>query len=125
MAVMIPVEKIARICNPFRSQPWGIEITLHQVRWALETGLIENDPATENHAARIAFFVKNEVDDPIEIDVGVPGLGCHVDWIVTDGNHRLAGAIYARRPLIKASVGGDLNYAKKLFGVDCEERGQK
>jgi hypothetical protein len=125
MPVMIPVEKIARICNPFHSRTWGVKVTLHQVRWAIETGLMESEPATENHAARIAFFVKHGSDHPIEIDVGVPSLGCHVDWIVTDGNHRLAAAIYARRPLIKASVGGDLDYAKKIFGVDCEERGSK
>jgi hypothetical protein len=132
MAVMIPVEKIARICNPYRSRAWGVEVTLHQVRWAIKMGFIAKDPVeeayflhVENHAARIAFFVKNESDDPIEIDVGVPALGCHVEWIVTDGNHRLAAAIYARRAFIKASVGGDLNYARKLLGVDCEERDQK
>jgi hypothetical protein len=120
--VMIPLKKLARICNPLRDPCWGTIVTRYHVRWALETGLIESKPDTENHAARIAFFVKNESEDPIEIDVGVPALMCYVDWPVTDGNHRLAAAIYAKRPFIKASVGGDLNYAKKLFGVDCEQK---
>jgi hypothetical protein len=59
--------------------------------------------------------------DAIEIDVGIPSMGCHIDWMVTDGNHRLAAAIYRRDEFIVAIVGGDLDYATELFGVDCME----
>lgn len=57
----------------------------------------------------------------LEIDVGVPALNYLPDWMVLDGNHRLAAAIYARRPTILAYVGGQLDYAQRLFGVECGE----
>ncbi|AOJ73593.1 hypothetical protein WS83_01950 [Burkholderia sp. MSMB2042] len=67
----------------------------------------------------MAFLVENEASDAIEVDVGVPVLRCYVRWLVQDGNHRLAAAMIAGRATIKASVAGQLDYAKRLFGVDC------
>jgi hypothetical protein len=76
-------------------------------------------PGANDHAARIAFLVKNEACDPIDVDVGCPSLGFQIGWMVQDGNHRLAAAIYAGRPYILANVSGQMDYAKRLFGVDC------
>lgn len=122
MSVMIPTKKLIKLANPFGVPGvWGCEVTRHQVRFALETGLIEPNYGTVNHAARIAYFVLHESKDPIEIDVGVPSLGYWPDWIIGDGNHRTAAAIYARRPFIKAYVAGELDYAQKLFGIDCSD----
>lgn len=81
-------------------------------------------PGTDDHAARVAFLVENESLDAIEVDVGVPVLNYWPNWMVQDGNHRLAAAIFAGRELIPATVGGQLDYAKRLFGVDCESRGR-
>lgn len=93
---------------------------------ALENGLfieapVESTAHAHAHAARIAYLVENGWPDAIEVDVGVPSMFCHVDWPVTDGNHRLAAAAYRGDVSILASVGGSLDYALELFGVECEE----
>ncbi|EVT82546.1 hypothetical protein Z046_32460 [Pseudomonas aeruginosa VRFPA09] len=41
--------------------------------------------------------------------------------MVTDGNHRLAAAIFRGDATIPALVDGELEHAFELFGVDCEE----
>ncbi len=121
MSVSIPVASVARHCNPFRGTPWGERITKADVRRALESGRLEPKQGTGDHAARIAYLVMNPSDDPIEVDVGVPVLGFYMGWMVTDGNHRLAAAIYRGDDAIECGVSGQLDYAEKLFGVDCTE----
>lgn len=88
---------------------------------ALAERRLVSHPDTDDHAGRIAYLIENEAEDAIEIDVGVPAMGCHVGWLIQDGNHRLAAAIIARRETIKANVTGQLDYANHLFGVDCTE----
>jgi len=49
----------------------------------------------------------------------VPSLGCHVSYIVDDGNHRLAAAIYRQHalnegPWLPVALCGDTNHAKQL-----------
>ena len=66
------------------------------------------------HVAKVAYFVRHEVQDPISIDVGVPSMGCHTDCLVDDGNHRLAGAWLAQHSTIRAKVGGAVSHAKEL-----------
>jgi hypothetical protein len=53
---------------------------------------------------------------PIEIDVGVPSLGCNIDWPIYDGNHRLGAAIYRNDEYIPVEISGDIDYAMNLFG---------
>ena len=69
------------------------------------------------HVRRVAHFVVNDWTDAISIDVGVPDLGCHVDWIVIDGNHRLAAAFYRGDETIEGNVSGDLDRASQMFGL--------
>jgi len=94
-------------------------VTQESVREALAAGRLVSQPGTRDHAGRIAYLVLNEAADPIEVDVGVPVLRYWPDWIVLDGNHRLAAAIYSGRSHIAAEVAGQLDYAEELFGVDC------
>lgn len=96
------------------------------VRDALQKGWLRDKPVgvgapALSHASRIAFLVKNGWADAIEVDVGIPSMRCYVNWPVTDGNHRLAAAAYRGDKAILASVGGCLDYAFELFGVECEE----
>lgn len=121
MPVAIPVHRLAKHCNPFSGHPWAERVTRRDVRRALAEGRLAATPGTGDHAGRIAFLMTHEATDPIDIDVGVPAFGCHVRWFVQDGNHRLAAAIMAGRPTISALVGGQLDYAKRLFGVECAE----
>ncbi|WP_197419459.1 MULTISPECIES: hypothetical protein [Burkholderia] len=119
MHVDLPVHRLARHCNPFRGHPWEVKVTRGDVTRALKERQLVPVPGTSDHAGRIAFLVENEASDAIEVDVGVPVLRCYVRWLVQDGNHRLAAAMIAGRATIKASVAGQLDYAKRLFGVDC------
>ena len=121
MPVELPVKNLAEHCDPFRFDPWGARVKRRHVDLALRDRRFARTPGTNEHAARIAFLVQNLAHDPIEIDVGCPSLGCHAQWIVQDGNHRLAAAIYAGRSNILAIVSGSLEHARQLFGVDCSE----
>lgn len=121
MPVDISVRRLQKYCNPYEGHPWGTSVSRKDVERALRERRLIAQPGTDDHAGRIAYLVENEAPDHIEVDVGVPALGCYVKWLVQDGNHRLAAAIYGNRKTIRASVGGQLDYAKKLFGVDCEE----
>lgn len=123
--VEVPVKKLARLCNPFVTPPWGIgKVTLVMVIEALMNGVVKDAqlpvPANSTpkiHAHRIAFLVEHPAIDPIEVDIGVPDLGYIPDWIVIDGNHRLGAAIIMGKETIPACVSGDIDYGYRLFGV--------
>lgn len=130
MPVLLPVSRLAALCDPF-SDPWecgtfGIE----EVRQAV---LSQNLMATafsrttnwsrEEHIARVAHLVVHGWEGAVEVDVGVPALRCHVAWPLTDGNHRLAAALVRGDRFISASVAGDIDFAFELFGVDVREPG--
>lgn len=55
-------------------------------------------------------------DDPIWIEVGVPGLGggLRSEFVVSDGNHRLAAAIIRDDP-VRASFSGSWDRFVELF----------
>lgn len=122
----LSVARLSVVANPFRHDPWGIgpltrlTVTraINRLRqkysrrgdkpmagpcWAMKGSKRER---RRWHVERVAWLVVYGWDDPIEIDVGVPSLGCFPDWIVQDGNHRLAAAIYLGRRTILASCGG-------------------
>lgn len=127
--VELPVRWLKQHCNPLATPPW-VSLTFlpikspesfirrHEIKTRLANPLYTPKvPQTRiEHLERIAYLVKHRWKDAIEIDVGVPALGCHVDWMVQDGNHRLAAAIYRYDEYIVAGLSGDLNYAKDLFG---------
>ena len=122
MPVLIPVKKLKEQCDPFKDLVWGCDsISRNDIKDAIkEKSFVSNHKFNDNewdeNVGRIAYFVVNGWSDAIEIDVGIPSMQCHVNWIITDGNHRFAAAIYR-----KAAVSGCLEYAKELFGVDCQE----
>lgn len=68
----------------------------------------------ENHIAKIAYFVKNPIEKPISMDVGVPSMGHTPGHLIDDGHHRLAGSFIAGRRFIPAHVGGEVSHAKSL-----------
>jgi hypothetical protein len=132
-AIWVPVDRLSRLCNPFECYPWGGtgRISFRDVESALislreEASLpVSWDAPVWMQAQRIAWLVKHGWSDPIDIDVAVPSLGCHVPWPVLDGNHRLAAAIFLGHKEILADVSGSLDFAEELFGVDCTGRGRK
>jgi hypothetical protein len=56
-----------------------------------------------DHAARIAFLVKNPTDDPITVGVN-DILGGSI--VIYDGCHRIAAAVFDQRPDIMVSYDG-------------------
>lgn len=127
MAVMIPLRRLVRHCNPLspNGSAWGDATSEADVREALAAGRLlgrPNDCYADgfDHAGRIAYLIQHPAPDPILIDVGVPGWG-RVDWIILDGNHRVAAAMLRGDKQIAASVMGSLEYAHALFGVNCAE----
>ena len=124
MSISIPIKKLQKECNPFAKtmSPWGTEaITRSMVRKAIKEGRLQSQHGTEDHVERIAYLAVNHVKDPIEIDVGAPIVGYVPESFIQDGHHRLAAAIINGDSHIEAEVSGQIDFANKLFGVDCME----
>lgn len=115
---LVSVACLRKLCDPFENPPWdGVAgLTLDGVRQAMQEGFVlaqaysgerrRTEWSTEDHIARIAYLAQEGWDKPIDVDVGVPSLGCHVEWPVIDGNHRLAAAIVRGDEYILAKVSG-------------------
>lgn len=136
MPVQIQVRKVRRLYDPFKECPWVcLPLTQADVKEAVfDLKALQSAPYACNkpmadvhvspwpHAYRIAWLVLNGWNDPIEIDVGVPSVGYGGPCVpITDGNHRLAAAIYRKDKNISAVVSGCLKKARNLFAVDCTE----
>lgn len=129
MPVRIPLSNLG-VVNPYEYVVWqGLEapITQEEIAQAIESEEFEKDPLPDSpartltrkeHIARIAYLATNGWDDAIHFDVGVPSLGCFIDWPLVDGNHRLAAAIYRGDKDILADVSGSTEYAKEVLGVN-------
>lgn len=124
MATWVDITKLREVCDPYLSNLWGVGfITQEAISTAVSEGRLNGTPfkslffdgwTFQQHVERVAYLVVHPSDAPIEVDVGIPSLGCHVDWPVTDGNHRLAAAIYRGDEKIRAEVGGALSEVKKF-----------
>jgi hypothetical protein len=123
MSVAIDVTAIKSYCNPYGSlMPWGVVVTEQDVATALAEWRLVSNPDSEDHAGRIAYLVINPTSEAIAIDVGCPAFGSSsTEWMVSDGNHRLAAAIYRESSLINADVSGQLDHACELFNIDCTD----
>lgn len=131
MSIAVPVAALEQRCNPFRTTPWSRRVTPKMVADCLEADTLYAEPLDGNpdvparlHAARIAYLVRYGWKDAVQIDVGVPSMGCHVRWPVQDGNHRVAAAIYRGDAEILAVVDGSVAYAAEVLGVGIEVSGE-
>ncbi len=113
-----------KIANPVADPPWecGILLGMPDVKRAIDEKSFLQDLVPENsqssyelHAMRIAWHATAGWTDPIEIDVGVPGLGYRPEWPILDGNHRLYAAVARGDVNIDCSISGCLDFAKELF----------
>lgn len=123
--VFLSVRMLESRCSPFTTIVWDTDrpVLPEDVRESLENQTLispEEAAATPNaaqslhqHAARIAWLVTNNWSEPIEVDVGVPSLGYEPAWPVTDGNHRLAAAIYREDVAIAADCAGETEVIEK------------
>jgi len=120
----VSVEHLASICNPIDDDPWAVNVNKELVFACVAEGEMLDSPVpsddyanTRKHAARIAYLITHGWNDAISVDVGVPSLGCYINWIVTDGNHRLAAAILRKDSHIQCSISGCISYAEDLLNV--------
>lgn len=108
----LPVSLIKKFSNPYGKNIWdehneseGYVLTRQFVREYLESGELNSTPVdlsddfdtTYDDFGRVAFFVKNGWSDPIKVNF-------NEKWVITDGNHRFAAAIYLRKKTILCEV---------------------
>tara|TARA_B100000700_G_scaffold68939_1_gene76338 strand:- start:12323 stop:14164 length:1842 start_codon:yes stop_codon:yes gene_type:complete len=126
----IPVEELSERCDVWSCwQHLDNPITEKEIEECLkrnkaeliDTEILENKKPINKkklrlaHIKKIAYFVKNRFDNPIDIDVGVPELNApNLGHIIMDGNHRLAAAIYRGDKNIKANIHGSTDYIKEI-----------
>ena len=118
--IWIPLQKLMGF-SPFKNVVWitlDSPITKQEVAESIKLKRFNKnylDPAylvpRQSHIDRVAHLVMAGWKDAIQLDVGVPELGCYVNWVITDGHHRLAAAIYRGDKQIFANISGSLDYA--------------
>lgn len=113
--------------SPYDSNPWAnvAPPTFEEVRQSIALGklnlpipspiILDDTPNREWHIGRIAYLAVNGWEDPIDIDVGIPSLGCYANDIIMDGWHRFAAAIYRKNKFINAAWSGENAEARKLL----------
>ncbi len=84
--MLFSVDRLSSRSNPFAGVCWrGLSspITFDEIQDSLSANNLlhpddgdTDDLGRESHISRIAWFVVNGWNDPIELDVGVPFLGC-------------------------------------------------
>lgn len=126
--VLVSVPRLRRLCDPFAYPPWEdiARLTIDGVRQAMQEGFVLAQAysgahrvsawSTDQHLARIAYLAQHGWSEPIDVDVGVPHMGCVVEWPVLDGNHRLAAAIVRGDTHILASVSGCEDTMRRRLG---------
>jgi hypothetical protein len=66
------------------------------------------------HLAKLLYFFYHGVDEPIEIDVGIPSMNYCPAWCIQDGNHRFMAAVLRGDTHIIASVSGCVTTIESL-----------
>lgn len=142
VVVLVSVKALAKRFSQFDKTFWsGLEtpITRREVEESILGEKFEESPVNDGtwmtdvlkgipreeselknrrmHIERVAFLVMNASDDPICVDVGMPGYEKELTMI--DGFHRLAAAIYRNDEKIRLIWDGSWSYAKKYF-LNCE-----
>lgn len=116
---LVSLKTLNSILDLFNQHIWGDIVSEKDVQEALNENRLVNDPNSQDHAGRIAYFVVNEPQKPILIDVGMDDFISTCNWIIDDGNHRLCGSIFAGREYIEAGISGNCDLIEELFGKDA------
>lgn len=123
MPVRVTIRRILKISNPLDAPPWdtpGEILTRDMVDVCLEKGVFEGEPIDAGpatawqHAARIAKFVVDPPEDPIHLDLGV---NAPLEWIISDGNHRLYAAVLRGDEEIMSLISGSFDRSIDILGV--------
>jgi hypothetical protein len=113
----ISVAVLAAYCSPFERVCWHLDldspITKNEVHHVLEGGTLE-DKERHSHIQGIVHYIRQGWTQPLALDVGDPDRGSTSYWIVEDGNHRLAAALYMGLKTVQVSLRGSLRQARYL-----------
>ena len=107
--------------NPFKRVVWiGLESPVTKSEVAKARPILKpigsrNFYNRKYHAGRIAGLLKTGWNDDIQLDVGIPSLGYIPEWLVIDGNHRLAAAFFRGDKVINCNFSGSINYFMEMF----------
>jgi hypothetical protein len=69
----------------------------------------DKEIARKNHIKKIAYFVINGSDQPLDIELSI-----NEEVLLNDGNHRLSGAIIRDDLTIQAEISGFVDLLKPL-----------
>jgi len=108
--IYLSVKKLKEYCNPYQFFKFDKKEIQRRVQ--------AKDFYDINDESRIAYFIVNGFKVPIEIDVGIPILNFYPKWLITDGNHRFAAAIWLKQKYILTNISGQNNYANDLFNIN-------
>lgn len=130
---VVSVARVVELFNPLEAWPElhepigkeevmaclerGEEALSHTPSWtelALGKVVLDESEVRRRHVAKIAYFVRHDIQQPIGLEVGIPSKGYFTDGLVDDGNHRLAGAWIRGLETISAQISGEIAQAKKL-----------
>jgi|SRR5579859_5128983 len=120
--MQVPVAVLKKLCNPLKNPPWALykresgPISNREIELKIARGPRKFKPynskypeSRQKHIERIAWLVKNGWGDSyITIDL-------NYDWIIYDGFHRLASAIYRGDEMIWAEVFGSKEEIQALY----------
>lgn len=110
------------IVDPFDVPPWDCNcLNKNSIIDRYVLGDVAKYPQKNGdktyHEQRIAYFLTVLQRDPIWMDVGIPALDYYPNDVIEDGWHRICAAMILHRKTIFARIGGDVEYAKEMFGV--------
>lgn len=130
----VPMATLRKMCNPFTCwMEQSTSISHKDVRDCIKAGRAElcdtptwseiafgmtkitPEENRDRHIRKIAYFVLNPINDPINIEVGCQSLGCMPpSHLVDDGNHRFAAAIIKGETVVRAKISGGVEDAKQM-----------
>lgn len=135
----IPLEALLEYCDPTLDDPWGCgRISRDDVLDCIDFGKpIAKMPdydselfmSYEYNVARIAHFLQSGWDEleadtePITVDIGLAGYV--PNYLIVDGNHRVAAAKLRGDLTIRVEIIGDIGKAEAVFiqGVSMDGYG--
>lgn len=125
--IKIDLKKLTELWNPFEQCIWikiKTPITQKEIAHAIDKKWFRSPNAKKDeyliwdtslrhiHIKRIAWLVKNfDLNYPIEIDFGLSD----GDLCISDGNHRLAAAIYLNKLYIYVNASGAEDLIEKFI----------
>jgi len=131
-AFFAPVSRIAAMADPTDTPPWEdagdlspahVAAARAEMACATPEQIVAamNTPGAAGHAARIAVLLDDGWSDAISIEFNYFSAEQSLNWPIIDGNHRLYAAILRGDRVILVTIGGSIETAEALLGVNLDK----